>query len=68
MALHHEQPDRFPLQISFTPEFASRLKLKTLGKGGGLILGPTHHVQLDTPLHNFRAMVDTITQTPYSSL
>jgi uroporphyrinogen decarboxylase len=43
-------------------------RLKTLGKGGGLILGPTHHVQLDTPLGNFWAMVDTITQTPYSSL
>jgi len=43
-------------------------RLKTLGKGGGLILGPTHHVQLDTPLDNFWAMVDTITQTPCSSL
>ena len=26
-----------------------RLRLQTLGKNGGLILGPTHHVQLDTP-------------------
>jgi uroporphyrinogen decarboxylase len=26
MALHHEEPDRCPMQISFTPEFASRLK------------------------------------------
>jgi uroporphyrinogen decarboxylase len=43
-------------------------RLKTLGKGGGLILGPTHHVQLDTPLDNFWAMVGTITQTSYSSL
>ncbi len=40
-------------------------RLDTLGKGGGLILGPTHHVQLDTPLENFWAMIDTITQTPY---
>lgn len=40
-------------------------RLQTLGKGGGLILGPTHHVQLDTPLENFWAMIDTITQTPY---
>lgn len=45
-----------------------RSRLKTLGKGGGLILGPTHHVQLDTPLENFWAMVKTITQTPYDSL
>ena len=43
-------------------------RLKTLGRGGGLILGPTHHVQLDTPLENFWAMVNTVTQTPYSSL
>ena len=43
-------------------------RLKTLGRNGGLILGPTHHVQLDTPLENFWAMVNTITKTPYSSL
>jgi uroporphyrinogen decarboxylase len=35
-------------------------RLKTVGKSGGLILGPTHHVQLDTPLENFWAMVNTI--------
>jgi uroporphyrinogen decarboxylase len=43
-------------------------RLRTLGKNGGLIIGPTHHVQLDTPLENFWAMVNTITQTPYSSI
>jgi uroporphyrinogen-III decarboxylase len=43
-------------------------RLRTLGDNGGLILGPTHHVQLDTPLENFRAMTDTIRQTPYRSL
>jgi hypothetical protein len=43
-------------------------RLKTLGKDGGLIIGPTHHVQLDTPLDNFWAMVNTIRRTPYSSL
>ncbi len=43
-------------------------RLKTLGKGGGLILGPTHHVQLDTPLENFWAMTRTIRDTPYASL
>ena len=35
-------------------------RLNTIGQGGGLILGPTHHVQLDTPLENFWAMVHTI--------
>jgi uroporphyrinogen-III decarboxylase len=43
-------------------------RLATLGKGGGLILGPTHHVQLDTPMENFWAMVQTITEAPYASL
>jgi uroporphyrinogen-III decarboxylase len=40
-------------------------RLRTVGQSGGLILGPTHNVQLDTPMENFRAMVDTITGTPY---
>jgi uroporphyrinogen decarboxylase len=39
-------------------------RLNTVGKKGGLILGPTHHVQLDTPLENFWAMHKTITGTP----
>jgi uroporphyrinogen-III decarboxylase len=41
-----------------------RRRLETMGRDGGLILGPTHHVQLDTPLENFWAMVDTIRTTP----
>jgi hypothetical protein len=44
------------------------LRLKTIGLNGGLILGPTHHVQLDTPMDNFWAMVNTVTGTPYSSI
>ncbi len=43
-------------------------RLKTIGHSGGLILAPTHHVQLDTPLENFWAMVDTITNTPYADI
>lgn len=43
-------------------------RLQTIGRDGGLILGPTHHVQLDTPLENFWAMVNTTLHTPYSSL
>lgn len=43
-------------------------RLKTLGRGGGLIIGPTHHVQLDTPMENFWAMINTIRGTGYSSL
>ncbi len=33
-----------------------RLRIATAGKGGGFIIGPTHHIQLDTPMENFRAM------------
>jgi len=40
-------------------------RLETLGKNGGLIIGPTHHVQLDTPMENFSAMIKAITETPY---
>ena len=44
------------------------VRLRTLGRSGGLILGPTHHVQLDTPMENFWAMVNTIARTTYESL
>ncbi len=37
-------------------------RLGTLGQGSSLILGPTHHVQLDPPMENFWAMVNTILQ------
>ena len=45
-----------------------RQRLETVGYNGGLILSPTHHVQLDTPLENFWAMVNTIVNTPYVSM
>jgi uroporphyrinogen decarboxylase len=37
-------------------------RVATLGHDGGLILSPTHHVQLDTPLENFWAMTQTVTR------
>jgi uroporphyrinogen decarboxylase len=43
-------------------------RIRTIGEGGGLILSPTHHVQLDTPLENFWAMVNTIKSTSYASI
>lgn len=43
-------------------------RLQTVGVDGGLILSPTHHVQLDTPMENFWAMVKTITETTYPSI
>ncbi len=38
-----------------------RKRIATAGQNGGLILGPTHHVQLDTPVENFWAMIEAIT-------
>lgn len=32
----------------------------SIGKGGGWLCAPTHHVQLDTPMENFFAMLETI--------
>jgi uroporphyrinogen decarboxylase len=43
-------------------------RLRTIGKNGSLVIGPTHHVQLDTPMENFWAMIETITETSYASL
>jgi uroporphyrinogen decarboxylase len=43
-------------------------RLRTVGQGGGLILAPTHHVQLDTPMENFWAMVNTVQHTAYPAL
>jgi uroporphyrinogen decarboxylase len=43
-------------------------RLKTIGRDGGLLIGPTHNLQLDTPLENFWAMLETIRQTPYHTL
>ncbi len=40
-------------------------RLKTIGRGGGLLIGPTHNIQLDTPMENFWAMIETIRNTPY---
>jgi uroporphyrinogen-III decarboxylase len=43
-----------------------RQRIETVGRSGGLIIGPTHHVQLDTPMENFEAMVDEIHRTACS--
>ena len=44
-----------------------RLRLETVGKGGGLIIGPTHHIQLDTPLENLWALVEEVTASRRSA-
>ena len=37
-----------------------KLRLETVGHNGGLILSPTHSVQLDTPMENFWALINAI--------
>ncbi len=59
----HTLPFATPAEV----EREVRTRLQTLGRNGGLILGPTHHVQLDTPLENFWAMANSIRTTAYSS-
>lgn len=54
--------EQYTLPYGTPAEVAAEVRLRqaTLGQRGGLILGPTHHVQLDTPLENFWAMVRAI--------
>ena len=40
-------------------------RLETIGRHGGLIIGPTHHIQLDTPLENVHALLRAVKETPY---
>jgi uroporphyrinogen decarboxylase len=42
-----------------------RERIETVGRGGGFILAPTHHVQLDTPMENFIAMAEAVTGRSY---
>ncbi len=64
MDIQHTLPFGTPAEVR--NEVITRLK--TIGRNGGLLIGPTHNLQLDTPLENFWAMVDTIRQTTYHSL
>jgi uroporphyrinogen decarboxylase len=43
-------------------------RMRTVGESGGLILGPTHNVQLDTPMENLLALVQAICETPYDRI
>jgi uroporphyrinogen decarboxylase len=62
--IQHTMPFGTPEDV--TKEVMARLT--TIGRDGGLLIGPTHNLQLDTPLENFWALVDAIRLTPYSSV
>jgi uroporphyrinogen decarboxylase len=38
----------------------TKLRLKTVGPGGGLLLGPSHNVQPQVPVENIMAFYDTV--------
>ncbi len=59
-----DEQHTLPFGTAADVEAEVRERLRTVGQKGGLILAPTHHVQLDTPLENFWAMVNTILHTP----
>ncbi len=61
---------QFTLPFGTPDEIRSEVldRLRTVGRQGGLIIGPTHHLQLDVPLENFWAMVDTVRNTFYRDL
>ncbi len=60
-----DEQHTLPFGSAADVETEVKTRLQTIGKDGGLIIGPTHHVQLDTPMENFWAMVNTIKKTPY---
>jgi len=43
-------------------------RIRTVGRNGGLIISPTHNLQLDVPLENFWVMIDTVQKTFYAEL
>jgi len=59
----HTLPFGTPAEV----ETEALTRLGTIGKDGGLIIGPTHNVQLDTPMENLWAMINAITGTTYQS-
>ena len=56
-----DEQQTLPFGTTMDVEKEVEERIQTVGKDGGLIIGPTHHIQLDTPLENFWAMVNSIT-------
>ena len=55
-----DEQETLPFKTPREVSAETRRRIEVVGKNGGLILGPTHHVQLDTPMENLKAMVETI--------
>ena len=63
-----DEQGTLPFGTPHDVEAEVRQRLRTIGEGGGLIIGPTHHVQLDTPVENVRAIVEAATGSPCMAL
>jgi uroporphyrinogen-III decarboxylase len=63
-----DQQRTLPLATADAVRDEVRSRIKVLGQDGGLIIGPAHRVQMDTPLENFWAMVDFVQTSSYQSL
>jgi uroporphyrinogen decarboxylase len=44
-------------------EFADRFA--TMGRGGGWLCAPTHHLQLDTPMENLETLLQAVRESSY---
>lgn len=55
--LNHEQPDRCPMQVSFTPEFAARLRCD-LGLADEDVYNPHEGGNTYSPEHNWQKRGD----------
>jgi len=49
-------------------ESETKERIKVMAPGGGFIISPTHHVQLDTPLENFFTFLETVKKYGYYPL
>ena len=60
-----DQQQTLPFGTPQDVVFEVETRLRTVGYDGGLILAPTHAVQLDTPLENFYALIESILNSLY---
>jgi uroporphyrinogen decarboxylase len=53
-----DEQETLPFGTPTSVRWEVRERIKTMAPGGGFIIAPTHHVQLDTPLENFFAFLE----------
>lgn len=62
-ALNREEPDRVPTMPHGTPAEVRTVvkeRIETVGKGGGLLISPTHTLEPDVPWQNVIAFVEAV--------